>query len=417
MSSHPLQGVTVVDLTRHLPGPLAAHLLADLGARVIKVEEPRAGDPVRLAPPLVRGTSALAALLLSGSRSVALDLKKDGGRRVLELLLARADVLVESFRPGTLARLGFAPEELRERFPRLIVCSVSGWGQDGPWAARAGHDLTYQATAGSLAPTGEMPAFPAADHTGAWAAVTAVLAALYERERTGQGARIDASLFDAAVHNNLVGWAQQGAQGGAQHRAQEGAHEGSGGGGGGRVGEPHGLAGSMPCYRLYRTADGGLLAVAPLEEHFWQRFCRAAGRDDLAKLQYDETEEAHRRVAAAVAERSLPEWVEVLDGADLPVEPVLTAAEAARHPQTVHRDLLRRGEDGLLRLGFPALVDGARPRAGGAYPGLGSETDRVVDELGAEVADLSPRARRRAGVGRRFSLKRELRKLALRWRR
>ena len=373
---------------------------------MIKVEEPRTGDPVRLAPPLVGGTSALAALLLSGSRSVALDLKKEGGRRVLELLLDRADVLVESFRPGTLARLGLDPEDLRERFPGLVLCSLSGWGQEGPWAARAGHDLTYQATAGALAPTGRMPAFPAADHTGAWAAVASVVAALYERERTGRGARIDASLFDAAVHNNLVGWAEEGAVEGGRWRDGRSP----------RVGEPHGLAGALPCYRLYRTADGGLLAVAPLEEHFWERFCRVAGREDLLKLQYDEGEAAHRRVAEAVAERTLGEWVEALAGADLPVEPVLTAAEAARHPQTVHRDLLRRGADGLLRLGFPATIDGARPRAGGAYPGLGEETDRLVEELGGEVSGLSGRARRRAGVGRRFSLERALRKLALRFR-
>ncbi|HSL81199.1 MAG TPA: CaiB/BaiF CoA-transferase family protein, partial [Thermoanaerobaculia bacterium] len=174
--SDPLRGILVVDLSRHLPGPLAAQLLASLGARVVKVEEPRAGDPVRLAPPVVRTgprtgtgpTSSLAALLLSGVESVALDLKRPGGREVLERLLERADVLLETFRPGTLARLGFPPEELRERFPRLVVCSLSGWGEDGPYAARAGHDLTYQALAGALAPTAATPAYP----------VTSILASL-----------------------------------------------------------------------------------------------------------------------------------------------------------------------------------------------------------------------------------------------
>lgn len=395
--SDPLRGILVVDLSRHLPGPLAAQLLASLGARVVKVEEPRAGDPVRLAPPVVRigkgPTSSLAALLLSGVESVALDLKQPGGREVLEHLLARADVLLETFRPGTLARLGFPPEELRERFPRLVVCSLSGWGEDGPYAHRAGHDLTYQALAGALAPTAATPAYPAADVTGAWSAVTAILAALLGRERAGaggKGARVDASLYDAALHLNLVGWADRAAAEGGEGRA---------------VGEPHGLAGALPCYRLYRTRDGGTLAVAPLEEHFWRRFCEAAGREDLRKLQYREDEEAHRRVAEMVAGRTLAEWRELLAGVDVPVEPVLSAAEAADHPQARARGLLHRGDDGLLRLAFPARLDGRRPTAGDRFPELGQDTDRLLEELGAEAAAMPRRQRRRAGVGKRFSLK------------
>jgi alpha-methylacyl-CoA racemase len=392
MSASPLQGHLVVDLSRHLPGPLAVQLLASLGARVIKVEEPTAGDPVRLAPPLVRTSartrSSLAALLLSGVESVALDLKKPAGREVLDRLLERADVLLETFRPGTLARLGFPPEELRKRHPRLVVCSLSGYGADGPHAARAGHDLTYQALAGALAPTAAMPAYPAADVTGAWSAVAAILAALVERGRTGQGARIDASLYDAAVHLNLVGWAAEA----GRSRA---------------LGEPHGLSGALPCYRLYRTADGGLLAVAPLEEHFWRGFCDLAGRPDLRRLQYREDEEAHRRVAEVVASRTLAEWRELLAEADLPIEPVLTAAEAVAHPQLEARDLLRRAEDGLYRLAFPARFDKARPRATERFAELGEDTDAVVDELYGETpADSS--TRRWAGVGPRASIKRRL---------
>lgn len=379
---------------------------------MIKVEEPSAGDPVRLAPPLlsgkvsgkasgkVRGQGALATLLLSGSQSVALDLKKEGGRRVLERLLEEADVLIESFRPGTLARLGFAPESLRQRHPRLIVCSVSGWGQDGPYAARAGHDLTYQALSGVLAATAPaMPSFPAADTTGAWAAVSAVLAALYRRERTGRGAWIDAALFDAAVHNGLVAWAEE--AGGSRSAA----------GAAGSLGTPHGLAGALPCYNLYRTADGGILAVAPLEQHFWRRFCRAAGREDLLRLQYEETPAARDRVAALVAGKTLDAWREILAAVDLPIEPVLTPAEAAHHPQAIHRQVLVRGGDGLYRLAFPARIDGERPRAGERYPTLGEDTDRWARELGVEELPAGRRRRRRAGVGPRASLRRWM----LRW--
>ncbi len=395
MSATPLDGLLAVDLSRHLPGPLVGHLLADLGARVVKVEEPRAGDPVRLAPPLARGRSGLAALLLSGVESVALDLKRPAGREVLARLLERADVLLESFRPGTLARLGFPPEELRERHPRLVVCSLSGWGQDGPWAPRAGHDLTYQAQAGALGATGAMPPYPAADMVGAWSALAAILAALVERQRSpgGGGARIDASLFDAALHLDLTAWAEEGAAAPERPRA---------------VGEPYGLTGALPCYNLYPTADGGRLAVAALEAPFWRRFCEAAGRADLVALQYRATAAARERVAEVVAGRTLDAWREVLAGLDLPVEPVLSAAAAAAHPQARARDLLRRAGDGLYRLAFPARLDGERPRAGERYPELGEDTARVVEEVGGPAAALSPAGRRRAGIGRRRSLGRAL---------
>ncbi|HZF12680.1 MAG TPA: CaiB/BaiF CoA-transferase family protein, partial [Thermoanaerobaculia bacterium] len=210
MSARPLAGVLVVDLSRHLPGPLAAHLLADLGARVVKVEEPVHGDPVRQAPPHRHGQGALATLLLSGVESIALDLKQPAAREVVRRLAGRADVLLESFRPGTLARLGLDPAELRAANPRLVVGSLSGWGQEGPWAGRAGHDLSYQATAGTLAASvggaggPRVPAVTVADLVGAWSVVTAVLAALVERGRSGEGGRIDAALVDAAAHANLV---------------------------------------------------------------------------------------------------------------------------------------------------------------------------------------------------------------------
>jgi alpha-methylacyl-CoA racemase len=378
----------VVDLSRHLPGPLTAHLLADLGARVIKIEEPALGDPVRHAPPRRDTTGALAALLLSGVESVALDLKQPAGRQVLEALLARADVLLESFRPGTLERLGFAPEELRARHPRLILCSISGWGQSGPYAARAGHDLTYQALAGTLAPTAPttppaMPAAPLADLTGAWSAVTSILAALIERQRTGEGKRIDAALYDAAVHSNLTAWAAE--AGGAK-----------------KVGEPLPLSGALPCYNLYRTAEGDLLAIAALEPHFWERFCRAAGRADLLRLQYNPAPRAHRKIAALVRSRTRAEWLDLLAREDIPAEIVLSAAEARAHPQARERGLLADGPDTLPRLGFPSLLDGERPQAGDRVPGLGEHTEAVLDELGlGEV-------KKQLGVGKRFSWKRLL---------
>jgi crotonobetainyl-CoA:carnitine CoA-transferase CaiB-like acyl-CoA transferase len=380
----PLSGLLVVDLSRLLPGPLASHLLADLGARVVKVEEPSLGDPVRRTPPVREGIGSLAALLLSGVESVALDLKQPAGREVLARLLSRADVLLESFRPGTLARLGFPPEELKAAHPRLVVCSLSGWGQDGPYAPRAGHDLTYLAAAGALASTATMPGVQAADLIGAWSAVAAILAALLERQRTGLGRHIDASLFDAGVHANLVGWAMEA-------------------GGPKRVGEKLHLTGALPCYNLYETADGRLLALAALEPHFWRRFCAAAGREDLIRRQYSRSRRVRRQVEELIRGRSLATWMELAQREDVPAEPVLSAATARAHPQAAARALLGSGPEGLPRLAFPARLDGERPRAGDRVPGLGEQTRALLAELG--VPQETAKA---AGVGRRFSFKRWL---------
>ena len=382
----PLSGLLVVDLSRLLPGPLAARLLADLGARVVKVEEPSLGDPVRLSPPVREGVGALAAILLAGVESIALDLKQPAAREVLARLLERADVLLESFRPGTLARFGLAPEELRERFPRLVVCSLTGWGQDGPYAARAGHDLTYLAVAGALASTAALPAVQVADQIGAWSAVTAILAALLERQRTGEGRRIDASLLDAGVHANLMGWALEagGRKGGGQRLP---------------------LTGALPCYNLYETADGRLLALAALEPHFWRRFCVAAGREDLIRRQYSSSRRARREVEDLVRGRTLAAWMELALREDVPAEPVLSAAEARAHPQVAARALLDAGPEGLPRLAFPARLDGERPKPGGPVPKLGEQTKALLAELGV------PRQVAKAeGVGRRFRFKRWLRR-------
>jgi alpha-methylacyl-CoA racemase len=377
----PLSGTLIVDLSRHLPGPLAARLLADLGARVIKVEEPVLGDPLRMSPPLRAGVSALAAILLAGVESIALDLKQPAAREVLERLLARADVLLESFRPGTLARLGLAPGELRARFPRLVLCSLTGWGQEGPYAARAGHDLTYQAVAGSLAATAAMPAVPVADQIGAWSAVTSILAALLERQRTGEGRHIDAALLDAGAHANVIGWALEA-------------------GGRKAVGQRLPLSGALPCYNLYETADGRLLALAALEPHFWRRFCRAAGRGDLIRRQYSSSPRVRRRVAELIRGRTLADWMELAVREDVPAEPVLAAAEAREHPQVAARALLGEGPERLPRLAFPARLDGARPKPGERVPKLGEQTQALLAELGA-----SPETAKARGVGRRLSFR------------
>ena len=385
-SAGPLEDLLVADLSRYLPGPLVSRLLGDLGARVIKVEEPILGDPVRHAPPIREGKSSLATLLLSGHESLALDLRQDVARDCLETLLESADVLVESFRPGKLEELGLAPAELRRRFPRLIICSVSGWGQTGPGVHRAGHDLTYQAIAGGLAGGRGMPAVQVADLVGAWSGVTSVLAALHRRDSSGEGCWVDQALLDAAGHSAITAWAAE-----ADGPKTDG--------------EPLMLTGAIPCYDLYPTRDGGRLALAALEPKFWRRFCRAVERPDLIARQLDSSGEVRREVSRLTASRTRERWLEFLSDHDIPADPVLSPSEALDHPQVRARGLLARGRDGLLRLGFPALLDGVRPRVAERMPELGGDTERLVDEFGL-AAGLSPRKRKAGGVGRRASLKR-----------
>ncbi len=354
---------------------------------MIKVEEPKLGDPVRLSPPVREGVGVLGAILLAGVESVALDLKQPAGREALELLLARADVLIESFRPGKLAGFGFPPEELRQKFPRLVIASISGWGQTGPYAARAGHDLTYQAIAGALAPTAAMPGVQAADLIGAWSAVSSILAALLERERPGDGGqvrrvpRVDVALLDAGLHANLTAWAAEA-------------------GGRRAMGERLPLTGAYPCYNLYETADGHRLALAALEPHFWERFCRAVERPDLVKRQYSSSTRVSREMRELFRSRTRKAWMDLLGGEDLPLEPVLTAAEAKDHPQVLEQGVLAVGPDRLPRLAFPARFDGERPAPGGVVPELGAQTREVLAEIGAKGLTAA------SGVGRRFSFKR-----------
>ena len=238
-SGDPLDGLTVVDLTRYVPGPYCTRLLADLGAAVIKVEAP-AGDPMR--------GIGWYDLLNTGKRIVRLDLAGADGRAELERLLSRADVCVEGFRPQSARALGVDGPALAARFPALVHCSISGYGQRGPDASRAGHDLNYQAGAGLLDASRRMPALLVADITAGLHATIAILAALGRRHRTGAGAVIDVSLAAAAAS-----WAA--------------------------FLPPPTLRGDYACYNLYETADGAHVALGALEPKFWAAFCRHVGRE------------------------------------------------------------------------------------------------------------------------------------------
>ena len=294
----PLAGMLVVDLTRYLPGAFASRELQRLGARVVRVEPPE-GDPMRHTAP------AWDAALNAGKESVAVDLKSNADAAFARALCARADIVLESFRPGVAARLGVGSADVPET---AVYCSITGFGDRGPHAARAGHDLNYLGWAGMLEDTAPaLPPLQAADlAAGALGAVAEVLAALLERERTGRGARLTISMTHGS--HRLVA-----------HRL-----------GGDPL--PRFLTGGLACYRIYATADGRQLTVGALEPKFFLRLCELVGRPELAERQYEPEgqQELAAELAALFVARPLDEWLELFDGEDVCVGPVATLAEAAR---------------------------------------------------------------------------------------
>ncbi len=289
----PLSGMLVVDFSRYLPGAFASRELLGLGARVVCVEPP-GGDPLRRTAP------TWDAALRAGKESIEVDLKQDPAP-ALELV-AEADVVLESFRPGVATRLGIGPEQVSER---TVYCSITGFGLGGRHEQRAGHDLNYLGWAGVLWDTApSLPPLPVADFAaGALGAVTQILAALLERERTGKGSRLVISMVDGS--HRLV-----------SHRLDETV--------------PRLLTGGLACYRIYETADGRHVTVAALEPVFFRRLAELLGRPELAERQHDPDQEAlAAELAAIFATRPLAEWLAIVDGEDVCVGPVATIAEAA----------------------------------------------------------------------------------------
>ncbi len=375
MNAGALAGVRVVDLTRYIPGPYATMTLADLGADVVKIE-PREGDAIRAFPPAVGEESAAHAGLNRGKRSVAVDLRTEEGASVVRKLAGRADVFVEGFRPGVLARRGLGPAQLLEAHPRLVYCSVTGYGQDGPHAARAGHDIGYGALGGFLGANRDAdgrPVVPGAqviDMTAGLLTVIGILAALQARERTGRGQHVDVSLLRASLALTTV----------PMTRALAGPEPGDE------------LTGVYPCYTVYRCRDGRWLAVGALEPKFWEGLCAALGRPELAGRQWEQGEarvHARAAVAALFASGDRDEWVRVLADHDVCVEPVLAYDEMSAHP-AIAASLWDQpvGDARLRTVAPPVKLSGAPSGPPRPAPALGEHTDAVLAEAGFTRADI-----------------------------
>jgi alpha-methylacyl-CoA racemase len=375
-----LEGIRVLDLSRLLPGGFCSLLLADFGAEVLKVEDTGMGDYLRWSPPYHEGAeeSAKSAPFLSlnrGKRSLRLDLKQDAGREVLLELAREYDVVLESFRPGVMDRLGVGWERLREENPRLVYCAISGYGHDGPYTARSGHDMNYLGLNGLLGLTGEAGGPPVQSAAqiadlggGALMAAFGILAALREREHSGEGQLVDVSMFDGSLSWLAMVAARYLCDGELPRRGHE----------------P--LAGGLICYRPYECRDGWV-TLGALEPKFWQAWCGGVGREDLAEKQFEAPgSEAHAEVARIFLERTRSEWQEFASAHDCCLDPVLELDEALDSALVRARDMVvtidQPGAGGVSLLGVPVKLSRTPGAPAGPGPALGEHTDEVLDALG-----------------------------------
>ena len=405
--SLPLEGVRILDLSRLLPGGFCTLLLADLGADVLKVEDMGMGDYVRWAPPYYEGAedSAKSAMFLAlnrNKRSIRLNLKEAGGRDVLRRLARDYDVLLESFRPGVLDRLGVGYEQLREESPGLVYCAITGYGQDGPYRDRSGHDLNYLGLSGLLGLTGDRggPPVQAAGQIadlggGALMAAVGILAALRERDRSGEGQFVDVSMADGSLAWLAMVAGRYFADGVTPRR-----------------GDPE-LAGALVCYRPYECADGWV-TLGALEPKFWAAWCRGVGREDLVEKQFERPgSPTHEQVQTIFTGRTREQWRAFASEHDCCLEPVLDLDEVLDSELVRAREMVveldQPGAEAPVRQLAPPIKLSRTPASvREAGPALGEHTHEVLraagysDEEVAALEETGAVAGPAAGVQRSF---------------
>ena len=376
-----LAGIRVLDLSRMLPGPFASMMLADLGAEVIKVEEPTTGDPTRHSPPRLGKQSAAFLQVNRNKKSIAFDLKRAEARELFLKLAASADVILEQFRPGVVDRLGIGYEAMQQVNPRIVYAALTGFGQTGPHRDRSGHDMNYLALAGVLGLTTDergkpvIPGVQVADLAGGMVTAFAILAALMAREQTGRGQYVDVSMFDVMMSMLAIP--------AAHHFAGKTMD----------VGGKYALNGAYPFYNVYETSDGSYMTLGALEPKFWANFCKAVGRDDLIARQFDDGERRENlfaEVRAIFNARAQSEWVELMKDADCCCEPVLSMAEAFAHAQTAARQMIGQvttsNGELIAQLGPPYRLSDTPPVMRSSAPALGEHTDELLEAIGVDAA-------------------------------
>ncbi|MGO1397792.1 formyl-CoA transferase [Brevibacterium sp. Mu109] len=384
-SAGPLSGITVLEIGVFIAGPYATMQLADMGARVIKIETPGSGDSLRASGPFIDGHSSPFIRLNRNKESIVLDLKSDDGRASLRTLLSEADVLVENLRPGSLKKMGFGYDDLKEEFPGLVYASASGWGQDGPLSPLAGLDIMAQARSGLMSITGfpdQPPAkvgVPIADLTTALYMAMGIVSALYERKESGQGQYLDVSLFESAV--SLAVW-------------EAGSYFGTG-----AVNRPNGSAHQAQAPYQAVMAKDGHVTIGANTPATWTRFCQAfdlADLQDRPKFQEPALRMENREALIAVIEdrfreRTVDEVVEEMNRVGVPVAPINDYAQVFTDEHLKARDYVWTSQHPELgevaQLGNPMRFSRSAMTQGNAGPALGADTDRVLAEIAGKTAD------------------------------
>lgn len=381
----PLKSLKILDFSGLLPGPFGSLLLADMGADVLRVESPSRPDLVRMMPPYDDGVSACHAFLNRSKRGIAIDLKKPEGVDIVKRLVADYDIVIEQFRPGVMDRLGVGYEALKEINPRIIYCSITGYGQTGPFRDRAGHDMNYLAVAGVLGYNGRKATGPApmavqvADVAGgSLHAVAGILAAVIHRMNTGEGQFVDISMTDCAFSMNAL-TAPQALVGGIEPALETTQLNG----------------GSF--YDCYETADGRHISVGGLEPQFFMQFCQAIGRPELSPkgivMVPEVVAELKAEIRKEMLKKTWAEWQTLFAGLDCCAEPVFSFSEACEHPHIVARELVvgvPKPDGGTQRqLASPIRFSGSNPEYRFTGVALGAHTDEVLQEAGYAAGDIA----------------------------
>jgi crotonobetainyl-CoA:carnitine CoA-transferase CaiB-like acyl-CoA transferase len=379
-----LDGVRILDLSRLLPGPFCSMLLADLGANVIKVEDPKGGDYIRGWPPLLGKNSGYHVVLNRNKRSLTLNLKAPEGKEVFRKLAASADVVLEGFRPGVMDRLGLGYEGLMAINPRLVYCAITGYGYDGPRSQRAGHDINYLALNGVLSYCGResRPSAPGVQIAdlggGALYAALSIVTALFFRERHGAGQFIDIGMADGAFTWHCLRWGKYLADGTVPQPGDDFLN--------------HGYA----CYDLYATRDGRYMSLGALEPQFWKEFCRTVGRSDWDRPDYFEPGPHQRQLQEAIAslfrEKDQADWIALFADRDCCCEPVLNLDEAMADEQVQARrmvvEMVHQSWGTYRQLGIAPKFSLTPGAINSHAPELGEHTDEILKTYGYSAQDI-----------------------------
>jgi crotonobetainyl-CoA:carnitine CoA-transferase CaiB-like acyl-CoA transferase len=374
--TRPLEGIHILDLSRLNPGGYCTMLLADLGAEVLKVEQPGRGDYMRTTPPLISGQSSMFLTLNRNKKSLILNLKSEKGKEILLRLLDRYDILVESFRPGVTKRLGIDYETLARSHPKLIYCPITGYGQDGPYRDLVGHDINYLALAGVLSLTGKrdgppiVPGITIADIAGSMFATIGIMTAIISRQNTGMGQLVDVSMFDGVVSWLTIQAARYFAEGKSLERETW-------------------PAGGEAFYDVYETKDKKYVSVGAAEEKFWQNLCQSLGAEELSRYKPSigkKEPEAHLRLSEVFKSKTRDEWTALLMTKDVCLTPVKTLDEVFTDPHVRHRKLVYDMDYPMLgiikQLAFPIKFSEIQTDLRNPPPSLGQHTDLILSELG-----------------------------------